>query len=296
MNILFEVINDHKFIYSFAVIVIGLLGLWIFRKKIKNIYGKHMHQVDNIKQFDAVKTPFPLGKTVKKQKEHVKESIETRFTIINRSFLFIYIIIWFILFFFPYLGKISATAISILATVMAVVIGIAARPFLENMIAGIVLTLSKQIHAGDTVSIDNQYGTIEDIFISHTVIKLWDWKRYIIPNSNMLGKEITCYRTKENFLWTTVEFWVSYNADMNKVEKLAKEAANNSEFASPEEPPKFWIMEMAKDGIKCWIAGWTKSPTDSWYFKIDVRKLLLKELQNEGIITHMHYFNVHNKH
>ncbi len=295
MNIFFEIINDHKLLYTSIVLLIGLIGLWILRRSLKRIYGKRLHQVDNIKQFDAVKTPFPPGKTVRKQKESVRESIETRFSIINRSFLLVYIILWCTLLFFPYLGKISATAISIIATVLAVIIGIAARPFLENMIAGIVITLSKQIHAGDTVSIDNEYGTIEDIFISHTVIKLWDWKRYIIPNSNMLGKEITCYRTKENFLWTTVEFWVSYKADMNMVEKLAKEAANNSEFASPEEPPKFWIMEMAKDGIKCWIAGWTKSPTDAWYFKIDVRKMLLKELQKQGILTHMHYFDIYNR-
>ncbi len=295
MNIIFEIINDHKLIYALIVFLTGIIGLWLVRKALKRIYGKRINQVDNIRQFEAVKTQVPGKKSVKKQREHVKESIETRFSIINRSFLVVYILIWAVLMIFPFLGKISATAISLIATVLAVIVGIAARPFLENMIAGIVITLSKQIHAGDTVSIDNEYGTIEDIFISHTVIKLWDWRRYIIPNSSMLGKEITCYRTKEAYLWTPVEFWVDYKVNINDVEKFAVKIARESYYSSGEEAPKFWVMEMGKDAVKCWIAGWTKSPTDSWYFKIDVRKKLLEELKKYCVHTHIHYHDIKNK-
>lgn len=277
--------STHLTIHFVVTLVIGFVLLQLIRRSLKSFEKKGTSFIDRLKFFEAVKSRAHV-KTATKQREKALEGYSQRFSIIRRIILIIYILIWFMTLLTPFFGKISATFISLFAAAIAAVIGIAARPFLENLIAGVVITFSRQFRVGDTVMLDHQYGTVEDITITHTIIKLWDWKRLIIPNNQMLNREMLSYTTKDSYLWAYVEFWISYDADILRVEEVALEAASKSLHFAREGVPRFWIMEMAKEGIKCWVAAWTKSPTDSWYLKIDIRTRLIQEFQKNGIKTH----------
>jgi small-conductance mechanosensitive channel len=278
-------LSPHLVFYELLVFFIGLILLQIIRRSLKSVKNRGESFISRLRFFEAVRSRGPF-KSVKKQREKALEGYAQRFSIIRRTILIIYVLIWLMLLITPLFGKITGTFVSVIAAILAAIIGIAARPFLENMIAGVVITFSRQFRVGDTVLIDNQYGTVEDITITHTIIKLWDWKRLVIPNSSMLTKEMVSYTTKDSYLWAYVEFWVSYDADIYKVEEIALDAASKSLHFARTGVPRFWIMEMGKEGIKCWVAAWTLTPTDSWYLKIDVRKRLIQEFKKHGIKTH----------
>ena len=281
--------DPHLIFYMGTVFLVGLLLLQLIRRRLNTVQKKGTSFIGKLRVFDAVKTKTPFARSVKSQKEKAIERFEQRFTIIRRTVFIVYILIWFVVLLFPVIGHIPATFVSLIAAILAAVIGIAARPFLENLISGIVITFSRQFRTGDTVMINGkEYGTVEDITITHSVIKLWDWKRLIIPNSQMLSKEMVSYTTKDSYLWASVEFWVAYDSDIHKVKELALEIASSSKYLATHEAPKFWIMGMEKDAIKCWVTSWTKSPTDAWYLKIDVRERLIEKFQEEGIKTHSH--------
>lgn len=283
--------NPFIVFYMLIVFFLGLVIYLLIKRHLSNMQKKGTSFIDKLKIFEAVRTKTPFSKSVKNQKTNALERFSQRFTIIRRTVLYGYILLWLLILIFPLLGRIPATMISLVAAILAAVIGIAARPFLENLIAGIVITFSRQFRTGDTVLInDKEYGTVEDITITHSVIKLWDWKRLIIPNSQMLNKEMVSYTTKDSFLWAHVEFWVNYDVDINKVKGLAISAALESEFLANNEYPKFWIMGLEKEGVKCWVAAWTKSPTDAWYIKIDIRTRLIEMFKEHGIKTH--YYNI----
>jgi len=266
-------------------LVIGFILLQIIRRSLKSFEKRGTGFIDRLRFFEAVKSKAHV-RSAKKQKEKAIKGYAQRFTIIRRMILIIYVVIWVLTLLTPMFGQVSATFISLIAAASAAVVGIAARPFLENLIAGVVITFSRQFRVGDTVMHGKDYGTVEDITITHTIIKLWDWKRLIIPNSQMLNREMISYTTRDSYLWSYVEFWVSYEADILLVEEIALEAAQKSLHYAREGVPRFWIMEMAKEGIKCWVAAWTKSPTDSWYIKIDIRTRLIQEFQKREIKTH----------
>lgn len=69
-----------------------------------------------------------------------------------------------------------------------------------------VISFSKHFLTGDTVTLDSQYGTIEDISLTHTTIKLWDWQRYVVPNHRMLSKEVINHSHRQGYLMA----WVAY--------------------------------------------------------------------------------------
>jgi len=275
----------HLTIHFILTLVIGFILLQVIRRTLKSYEKRGTGFIDRLKFFEAVKSKAHI-RNAKRQKERALEGYTQRFSIIRRIILIVYVLIWMLTLLTPLFGAISATFISLFAAAVAAVIGIAARPFLENLIAGVVITFSRQFRVGDTVQLDKDYGTVEDITITHTIIKLWDWKRLIIPNNQMLNREMASFTLKDSYLWAYVEFWVSYDADILQVEEAALEAAQKSLHFAREGVPRFWIMEMAREGIKCWVAAWTKSPTDSWYIKIDIRTRLIQEFKKKGIKTH----------
>jgi len=277
--------SPHLTIHFAVTLVVGFVLLLLIRRTLRSFEKKGTGFIDRLKFFEAVKSRAHV-RTAKRQKEKAIEGYTQRFSIIRRIILIVFVLIWFLILFTPLFGKVSTTFISLFAAAIAAVVGIAARPFLENLIAGVVITFSRQFRVGDTVMLEKEYGTVEDITITHTIIKLWDWKRLIIPNNQMLNREMVSYTTRDSYLWAYVEFWVSYDADILRVEEVALAAAQKSLHFAREGVPRFWIMEMAKEGIKCWVAAWTKSPTDSWYIKIDIRTRLIQEFQKSGIKTH----------
>ena len=67
------------------------------------------------------------------------------------------------------------------AGVAGVVFGLAAQPVLSNLIAGVQLAITQPIRLEDAVTVQNQYGWIEEITATYVVIRLEDQRRMIVP-------------------------------------------------------------------------------------------------------------------
>lgn len=186
----------------------------------------------------------------------------------------------------PYFSTLPAAFVSFFLGALTLVIGTAAKPVIENFISGIVLAFSQTINIGDTVLLDGEhYGTIEELGYTHSVVKIWDWRRYVIPNSEMLSKSFLNYSLKDNFQHAYIEFWVAPDADLELVEKICIEEPKKSKHFVPYEDPALWVMGMDKDAIHCWAGAWADSPSDAWMLKSDMRNSLIKAFAENGIKT-----------
>jgi hypothetical protein len=89
--------------------------------------------------------------------------------------------------------------VSLLASagVAGVVLGLAAQKTLSAIIAGIQLSFAQQIRIGDIVVLDKEFGTVEEIHLTHVVVKVWDERRLVVPIQRFLEQ------TFEN--WTKVD-------------------------------------------------------------------------------------------
>jgi small-conductance mechanosensitive channel len=68
------------------------------------------------------------------------------------------------------------------------VAGLAARPVLSNLIAGIQIATTQPIRIDDHVVVENESGRIEEITSTYIVIRLWDLRRLIVPLSYFIEK------------------------------------------------------------------------------------------------------------
>ncbi len=67
------------------------------------------------------------------------------------------------------------------AGVAGIIAGLAAQPVLSNLFAGVQLAVTQPIRLEDAVTVENEYGWIEEITSTYVVIRLWDLRRLIVP-------------------------------------------------------------------------------------------------------------------
>lgn len=214
------------------------------------------------------------------------ENIRRSTTVIRRALVPTIIVFTLVLAAIPFMGELPTALVSVVVAIVTVTTGIAARPIIENTFAGLVISFSKLVNLGDTVLVDDLYGTVEDVTLTHTTVRLWDWRRYVVPNSKMMQSSIINYSLHDRFQWAYVEFHVAADADLALVERLSCAAAESSEHFAPHEPPRFWVMELGERGVVCWVAGWADTPSSAWALKHDMRMGLAKSLQEHGIAAH----------
>ena len=107
------------------------------------------------------------------------------------------------------------------AGVAGIVIGIAARPVFANLIAGVQIALAQPIRIEDAVVVEGEWGWIETITATYVVIRVWDWRRLVIPLSYFIEQPFQNWtREKANILGSV--FWhVDYRAPVQEIrEKL----------------------------------------------------------------------------
>jgi small-conductance mechanosensitive channel len=275
-----------NFLYLTAVLLGGMAVWYVVSTLLSRSERKKAERIQDIKRFEPMRSGAPGKNNTEDARASALKGLGSRFSIIRRTLLSLIFIVWLVLALLPFLGGFPKSVLSLLGAAGAVLVGIAARPLLENVIAGYVVTLSNQFRTGDTILIDNFYGTIEDITPVYTVVKLWDWRRYVVPNSRMLTKEAIHYSNREGLLWSLLKFNVSYDADLDRVEEIAVEMGRKSEFRTGEEDPRFWVMGMGRESVECWLAIWTKGPIDAWSVRADVAGKITRGMLKEGIHSH----------
>ena len=288
-NLLF----DFRAYYIASILAVYLIILLWGLRRLASLQKKRVKRARNMDVVEAVETETPDEDSESITRRRAAENIENRFETIRKLFVPALTIFAAILILLPLLPTIHATYISLFAGILAVLIGVASKPIIENAISGMVITFSQPIRINDTVIIDGHYGTVEKITLLYTVIKVWNWRRFVIPNHKMLQKEFENLSLRDELEWTHVEFFVAPGTDILKVKEIAKQAMQGKFLLDNIEAPSFWVMELGKDAIKCWVAGWAADPSASWALRSSTRRNLVMAFNKEKISFQMENSRIH---
>ena len=147
------------------------------------------------------------------------------------------------------------------AGLTAVIIGFAAKSTISNLISGLALAIFKPIRIGDTVTIENEYGMIEDISIRHTVLLTWEHKRIVIPNEKLDQITVVNYSLTDPRMLLRIEFGVSYDTDIDLARRLILDEIYQCphllENSRAFSEPKVRVVEHADFAIKLRAYLWT---------------------------------------
>jgi small conductance mechanosensitive channel len=116
----------------------------------------------------------------------------------------------------------------------------------SNYGAGLVIILTRMFKVGDTISVCDCSGLVEEITLATTILQAEDGERIVIPNKHILG-EIH----KNSFANRVVEgkVGIRYDADPETAIRLVSETLSTIDGVATEPVPAVGINHFADSGI-----------------------------------------------
>ena len=170
------------------------------------------------------------------------------------------------------------------AGITALVIGFAAKSTLANLVSGLSLAIYRPFRIGDIVSIEEEYGTIEDITLRHTIVRTWEYKRLIIPNEKIDSISLINYSIIDPRILCRIEMGVSYDTDIDLTRRLVLDEAMKCPYRDlgADEP---WMRVISHGdfsiGIRLYV--WVENVDNAWLAKFWLLENVKKRFDKEGV-------------
>ncbi len=171
------------------------------------------------------------------------------------------------------------------AGIAAIVIGFAAQKVLSNVFGGISIAISRPFRVGDVVEMEDEYGTIEDITLRHTVIRTWQNKRLIIPNSRISEETIVNWTIGDLTVLWKVDFGISYDSDIDLARSIILDEINKHPDVMHEEDreAKVRVTELGDFAVNLRALFWVPDRPTAWGTGAEIRESVKKRFDREGI-------------
>ena len=164
------------------------------------------------------------------------------------------------------------------AGVAGIVACLAARPVLSNLFAGVQLAMTQPIRLDDQVMVENEWGWIEEITSTYVVVRLWDWRRLIVPLTYFIEKPLQNWTRETSALIGSAFIYVDYRAPVEIIRQNLSEVVKQS---------KNWDgrtvnlqVTDAKEGtieLRCLMSA--RSAPQAFDLRCEVREKLIDFLQ-----------------
>lgn len=110
-----------------------------------------------------------------------------------------------------------AAGASLLASagVLGIVAGVAAQSTLANLFAGLQIAFGDMVRIGDTVVVDGEWGTVEEITLTFLAVRTWDERRITMPVSYFTSKPFENWSRGTPQMTGIVYFHVDHSAPVD---------------------------------------------------------------------------------
>jgi len=109
------------------------------------------------------------------------------------------------------------------AGVAGLAVGLAARPTLANLIAGLQIALAQPIRIDDVVIVEKEWGRIEEITSTYVVVRIWDERRLVVPLSYFIEKPFQNWTRRTAALIGEVTWYLDFTAPVDAMRKKLDE-------------------------------------------------------------------------
>ena len=172
--------------------------------------------------------------------------------------------------------------VSLLASAGAagIIAGLALQPFLTNLIAGIQIATTQPIRIDDAVIVEGEWGRIEEIGSTYVVVKLWDWRRMVLPLTYFIQKPFQNWTRESASLIGTAMVYVDYSAPIEVLRRKLEEIA----AASPlwdRNVVNLAVTELSERPMQVRCLTSARNAGEAFDLRCEVREKMVAFLQAE---------------
>jgi small-conductance mechanosensitive channel len=179
------------------------------------------------------------------------------------------------------------------AGILAVAVGFASQHALSNIISGVFIVIFKPFRVHDRLKVREFEGLVEDITLRHTVIRNFENKRILIPNTMISEEVITNSDFTESRICKWIDVGISYDSDIDRAKEIMFEEVMNHplhidgrtpeqiEIGAPEVFVRVLSLGEYSINLRAW--AWAKDSPDAFVMSCDLYESIKKRYDKEGI-------------
>lgn len=145
--------------------------------------------------------------------------------------------------------------------------------------------------AGDFIEGGGTMGVVEEIHIFTTQLKTPDNKVVIVPNSKIMGDNITNFSAKEQRRVDLV-FGIGYGDDMKKAKRILEDVLSKDDRVLKEPAPTIGVVELGDSSVNIVCRPWVKT-SDYWPTYFAITENVKDAFDKEGITIPFPQRDVH---
>jgi small conductance mechanosensitive channel len=159
--------------------------------------------------------------------------------------------------------------------------GLALSGTLQNFTSGVLILLMKPFRIGDNILAQGQEGTITTIQIFYTVMRTFDNRTVIVPNSK-LSNEVIINLSREGKRRLDIELKFNFGIDLHHVQNIIDGSINAEEGLLKEPVRRIGVSSIDPDGYKLMVNVW--APAHGFQdTKLKLNQRIIEDLLKEGI-------------
>ena len=166
------------------------------------------------------------------------------------------------------------------AGVAGIIAGLAARPLLSNLLAGVQIATSQPIRINDSVQLENEVGSVEEITSTHVVVRLWDLRRLIVPLTYFIEKPFQNWTRESTRRIGAMSLHVDYAAPVERIRAKAVEIVQASPLWDGQDL-KLQVTEAHERTIELRVIASARTSGDAYDLACELREKLITFLQSE---------------
>lgn len=192
--------------------------------------------------------------------------------------------------------KLRGVANSLLAGagILAVAVGFASQHALSNIISGMFIIIFKPFRVNDRLRIrETLAGTVEDITLRHTVIRDFENRRIIIPNSVISDEVIINSDLEDDKICSFFHIGISYDSDVDLAKNIIREEAlhhpNLIDGRTPEQIEEgrdmvvIRVITLGEYSVNLRAYLWAQDTADAFAMSCDLYESVKKRFDAAGI-------------
>lgn len=161
-----------------------------------------------------------------------------------------------------------------------IIVGLAAQPVLSNLFAGLQLAITQPIRIDDAVIVEDEWGTIEEITATYVVIKVWDWRRLVVPLKYFIEQPFQNWTRETASLIGVVMLYLDYRAPIGEIRAKLDEIARSSKLWD-RNVVNLQVVEAFETTIQVRVLVSAKNAPTAFDLRCEVREKLISFIQSE---------------
>jgi len=172
--------------------------------------------------------------------------------------------------------------VSLLASAGAagIILGLAARPVLSNLLAGIQIAMTQPIGVEDRVIIEGESGWIETITSTYVVVRLWDLRRMIVPLTYFIEKPFQNWTYESTALLGSAFFHADYTVPVERLRQKLDDILRESPLWDGNVG-RLQVTNTTQETVELRALMSARNSSQAFDLRCEVREKLIAFLQAE---------------